>query len=295
LKINTINEYYNLQTAIEAIRISDAFLVEAERNLQDTQLRARAGVGSEFDVLRAEVQVANARQDSVNSRRTTEVAQKTLASRLNLPPSLAITTVPVELGSEWPLSLEDTIVLAYQNRAELEQQLLQREINDLLSRVELAELGPQVDLFANYLLSDVLNQGDGLEDDYQFGARVSWILADGGAARARARQDELASQISEQDFAETRNAIRLQVESAYADLKANFTNIDTARLAVEQAKRTLDLAILRFDAGVGTQLEILDAQTQLTQAEGNLVRSVVGYNRSLAELNRAVSNLPEGN
>ena len=98
LRLATANEYYDLQAAIEAIRISQAFLAEAERNLQDTSLREEVGVGTRFDVLRAEVQVANARQDLVNSERSRQVAQRALARRLNVPPSLTITTVPVDIA-----------------------------------------------------------------------------------------------------------------------------------------------------------------------------------------------------
>jgi outer membrane protein TolC len=293
LRLATANEYYDLQAAIEAIRISQAFLNEAERNLQDTSLREEVGVGTRFDVLRAEVQVANARQDLVNSERARQVAQRALARRLNVPPSLSITTVPVDIAGNWPLSLEESIVLAYQNRAELEQQLTQRDVNELLRRVELAALGPQVDLFANYSISDFFNQDDRFSDGYAFGARVSWTIFEGGAARARARQRELDLEIAERNFEETRNTVRLGVESAYYSLQSNQTNIGTARLAVTQAQEALDLAILRFDAGVGTQLDILNAQSELTDAEVNLVQAIVGYNRSLAELERAVSNLPE--
>ncbi|WP_236146351.1 TolC family protein [Leptolyngbya iicbica] len=293
LRLATASEYYDLQAAIEAIRISQAFLTEAERNLQDTTLREEVGVGTRFDVLRAEVQVANARQDLVNAERSRQVAQRALARRLNVPPSLTITTVPVDIAGEWPLSLEESIVLAYQNRAELEQQLTQRDVNELLRRVELAALGPQVNLFANYSISDFFNQEDRFSDNYAFGARVSWTIFEGGAAQARARQRELDAEIAERNFEETRNTVRLGVESAYYNLQSNQTNIGTARLAVTQAQEALDLAILRFDAGVGTQLDILNAQSELTNAEVNLVQAIVGYNRSLAELERAVSNLPE--
>lgn len=293
LRLATASEYYDLQAAIEAIRISQAFLEEAERNLRDTTLREEVGVGTRFDVLRAEVQVANARQDLVNSQRARQVAQRTLARRLNVPPSLTITTVPVDIAGTWPLSLEESIVLAYQNRAELEQQLTQREINDELREAELAALGPQVDLFANYNISDILTQDNSFNDNYSLGARVSWTLYEGGAAQARARQRELDIEIAERNFEEARNTIRLAVESAYYNLQSNLTNIDTARLAVEQAQEALDLAILRFDAGVGTQLDILNAQSELTDAEVNLVQAIVGYNRSLAELKRAVSNISE--
>lgn len=293
LRIVTANEYYDLQAAIESIRISKAFREEAERNLQDTTLREEVGVGTRFDVLRAEVQVANARQDEVNAEAARQVAQRALARRLNVPPSLTITTVPVDIAGSWPLSLEESIILAYQNRAELEQQLTQRDISELLRRVELAALGPQVSLFANYDISDFLNQDDRFSDNYLFGARVSWTLFEGGAAQARARQRELEIEIAERNFEETRNTIRLGVESAFFNLQSNQTNIGTARLAVTQAQEALELAILRFDAGVGTQLDTLTAQSELTDAEVNLVQAIVGYNRSLAELERAVSNLPE--
>lgn len=293
LRINTVNEYYDLQTAIESIRINDAFLEEAVRNLRDTSLREEVGVGTRFDVLRAEVQVANARQDLENANRDRQVAQRTLARRLNVPPSLTITTVPVQVVGNWPLTLEESIVLAYQNRAELEQQLVQSDINEQLARAELAALGPQVDLFATYQVSDILTQAGNLDDDYQFGARLSWTLFEGGAARARARQRELDSEIAERTFEDTRNTVRLAVESAFYNLQSNRTNIDTASLAVEQASEALELANLRFDAGVGTQLDILNAQSELTDAEVNLVQAQVGYNRSLADLERAISNIPE--
>ncbi|MEM1291369.1 MAG: TolC family protein [Cyanobacteria bacterium P01_H01_bin.162] len=293
LRLNTANEYYDLQASIESIRISEAFLEEAERNLRDTSLREEVGVGTRFDVLRAEVQVANARQDVVNAERSRQVAQSTLARRLNVPPSLTITTVPVDIAGNWPLGLEESIVLAYQNRAELEQQLVQSDIGEELRVAELAALGPQVDLFANYTISDTLTQSDSFNDNYSFGARVSWTLFEGGAAQARARQRELDSEIAERNFEESRNTIRLSVESAFYNLEANLTNIDTARLSVEQAQEALELAILRFDAGVGTQLDILNAQSELTDAEVNLVEAIVGYNRSLSEIKRAVSNLPE--
>jgi outer membrane protein TolC len=296
LWLNTVNEYYDLQLAIEEIRINQAFLTEAERNLRDTQLRQRAAIGTQFDVLQAEVQVANARQDLVNSQGARDVAQETLASRLNVPPTVTITTAdPVEVTEDWPLTLEESMVLAYQNRAELQQQLLQGEISEQLRRLELSALGPQVNLFTSYQLNDLFTQNSGFNDSFQVGAEVFWTLYDGGAAQARAQRQALGGDIADQGFAQTRNAIRLQVQSAYARLRSNFTNIDTARLAVEQAKQALDLAILRWDAGVGTQLELLTAQSELTNSEGNLVQAIVGYNRSIAELRRATSDFSNSN
>ncbi|MDA0865685.1 MAG: TolC family protein [Cyanobacteria bacterium] len=293
LRLNTINEYYDLQRSTEQIRISQAFLSEAERNLRDTQLREEVGVGTRFDVLRAEVQTANARQQLRQAESDRQTTQRTLARRLNLPPSLDVIPVPVDIAGSWPLGLEDSIVLAYQNRAELEQQLVQREIGEQQRRIALSALGPQVDLFATYGVQDVSTQNNRFTDTYSVGAQVSWTLFEGGAAAARAQQRELDIAIADRQFEETRNGIRLDVEQSYFSLQANRDNIDTAELAVEQAEEALRLAILRFEAGVGTQLDVISAQADLTEAEVNLVDAKIGYNRALAALERATSNLPE--
>ena len=293
LRLDTSNDYYALQDAIERIRINQAFLEEAERNLRDTSLREEVGVGTRFDVLRAEVRVAEAQQDLVEAQSDKEIAQRTLAQRLNLPPSLDISATPVEISKSWPLSLEESIVLAFQNRAELEQQLVEREVNKQERRVALSDLGPQVDLFADYNLNDTLNQSGDIEDTYRFGAGLSWTLFEGGAAAARAAQEERDIEIAEVTFSRTRNQVRFDVERFYYSLEANKTNITTAQLAVEQAKEALELANLRLDAGVGTQLDVLEAQSQLTDAEFRLISAILGYNRSLAGLQRAVSNVSD--
>ncbi|NJN21876.1 MAG: TolC family protein [Leptolyngbya sp. RL_3_1] len=293
LRLNAINEYYDLQRSTEQIRISQAFVDEAERNLRDTRLREQVGIGTRFDVLRAEVQTANARQQLRQAQSDRQTAQRTLARRLNLPPSLNVIPVAVEIAGTWPLDLEESIVLAYQNRAELEQQLVQREIGEQQRRIALSALGPQVDLFATYGIQDVSTQNNRFTDSYSLGAQVSWTLFEGGAAAARAQQRELDIAIADRQFEETRNGIRLDVEQSYFSLQANLENIGTAELAVEQAEEALRLAILRFEAGVGTQLDVISAQADVTEAEVNLVDAQIGYNRALAALERATSNLPE--
>jgi outer membrane protein TolC len=194
--------------------------------------------------------------------------------------------------------LPETIELAYRNRAELQQQLLQREISDQQRRAALAEVRPQLSAFAQYGVENTLSEPrpdqTDWRDQYSLGLQLQWRLYDGGAARASADQEEANIGISESQFADTRDEIRLDVEEAFFDFEANEENIDTARLGVDQARESLRLARSRFQAGVGTQVEVLEAQTDLAQAELDLVQAIIGYNRSVAELQRAVSNLPDG-
>jgi outer membrane protein TolC len=115
-------------------------------------------------------------------------------------------------------------------------------------------------------------------------------LFDGGAARARADQEKANIRIAETEFADQRNQIRFEVEQAFSELQSNLQNVQTANAALEQAREALRLARLRFQAGVGTQTDVINSETDLTRAEGNRVRAILDYNRALANLQRAVTS-----
>jgi outer membrane protein TolC len=293
--LDVVNDYYDLQEADEQVRIARASLVETESSLRDATALERAGIGTRFEQLQAQVDVANAQQDLVEALSQQQVARRQLRQRLGLAETVNVTAAdPVQVAGDWLPSLEETIVLAYQNRAELEQQLVQREISQQQRRAALAELGPQVSAFASYGVQDTLNQEGGLDDTYQLGLRLNMNLFDGGATRARAAQEEANVAIAETQFAQARNQVRLEVEQAYFTLQSSFENTRTATQAVDFATEALRLARLRYRAGVGTQTEVLQAQSDLTQAEVNLLQAILGYNRSLASLQRAVGEEVQG-
>ncbi len=304
LRLNVTEAYYNLQQADEEVRIAKSSVESSQKSLADAQALERAGVGTRFDVIRAQVQLANSQQELNQAISQQQIARRQLARLLSLPQSLNIVAAdPVAPGEDWSLSLEESIVLAYKNRAELEQQLVQRDISELQRRAALASLGPQVDLFGNYQYSWVNQSGDILlstsgdsttrQGALAFGARMRWNLYDGGAASARARQQKKNMEIAETRFANQRNQVRFEVEQAFFNLQSNRSNIETAQIALEQAKESLRLARLRFQAGVGTQTDVLTADTELTRAEANLVRAILGYNRSLAAMQRAITNFAQ--
>lgn len=292
IRLTTANNYYQLQEAGEQIRIQRTFLEEAERNLRDSRLRQEVGVGTRFDTLRAEVQYANARQQVIQAQGSQRIARRDIARLLNLPPNAGLQTSPVSVAENWPLTLEESILLAFDNRAELEQQLLQADISEQQRQIALSAVRPQLGLFADYSLQSLLNDGaDDIRDNYSFGASFNMVLFDGGAARASARQQEIGSQIAEEQFSENADQIRFDVEQAYFNLDTNQENIATSRIAVSQAEEALELANLRLQAGVGTQLDVLTAQSELTTAQGNNITAILNYNRALAAMQRAVSNV----
>lgn len=292
LRLDVTNDYYDLQQADEQVRISQAAVNNAEASLRDAQALERAGVGTRFDVLRSQVQLANAQQDLTQAISDQRISRRQLSQRLNIASTIDLAAAdPVQIAGLWNLPLEESIVQAVKNRSELEQQLVQREINEQQRRIALAANRPQVSAFANLNLQDQFNDGLSVTRSYSAGARLNWTFFDGGEARARARQEEIDQEIAENQFASERNQVRFEVEQSYSSLQANFDNIQTASVALEQARESLRLARLRFQAGVGTQTDVINAETELTRAEANRLSAILDYNRALAALQRSISNL----
>lgn len=289
------DNYYNLQRSDAQVAIAQAAIEDATQSLRDAQLLEQAGLGTRFSVLQAEVDVARANQDLTTAIAQQRVARRTLVDLLSLGQRVEITAAdPIEEAGNWPLSLEQSIVLAYKNRAELQQQLAQREIGEQNRRIALSEIRPQVNFTANYQYADNFDDQISVVDGYAFTATARWNFFDGGAAFARARQQERNIDLADTRFARIRSQVRLEVERAYYNSVANQENIRTAALSVESATESLRLARLRFQAGVGTQTDVINSQRDLTDARSRYLQAIVDYNRSLNDLQRAVSNWPTG-
>ncbi|WP_404785554.1 TolC family protein [Altericista sp. CCNU0014] len=289
VRLDVANDYYDLQQADESIKIAQQAVENAEENLRVAQARETAGLGTRFDVLQAQVLLADRRQQLIQAQNQQQVSRRQLAQRLTFPETVTVVSAdPVAIVGEWPLSLEDSIVQALRTRSELAQVLDQRDIALQNRRVALGSLGPQLTFNANVALADDLADNNLGAYGYGVGAEASKTIFDGGAAKAIATQQQLNASIAETQFGSFKNVIRFQVEQNYYTLQASRERIGTTRCAIEQAEQGLNLARLRRDFGVGTSLEVSNATTDLAQARNNYLSAIVSYNRALSALRRFV-------
>ncbi|TYQ23430.1 TolC family protein [Pseudanabaena sp. UWO310] len=292
IRLNIVTAYYSLQNADETIRIQRKAVENAERSLKDTKSRERAGVGTKFDVLQSEVSLANAKQDLLNAEASQLVARRELSRQINYPPTIEITAADkIAPVAAWKMSLEESILLAVRNRSELDIRKLEREVARNNANATLSRLGPQVSVFTNFDASTSFVNNGSASADYQVGLSLSWTLFDGGKAAAQVDQYKADQATAESKFEQAARQARYDVESAYINQRSRFQQIDTATKAVQQAEEALRLARLRLDAGVGTQLEVISAESDLTRADVNRVQAIIGYNQSRANLERAINGI----
>jgi outer membrane protein TolC len=289
IRSDVITAYYDLQEADEQLKINEAAVKNSERSLRDAKLQEQAGLGTKFDVIRAEVQKATSEQDVIRIRSQQLNARKRLAQILNVTENVEYTSSEeVAPRGNWDISLDNSIVLALGNRPELKQALIRRTIGEEQAKVAAAGDQPQVNLVASYGLRKDFQQSVGFSDNYTVGAQVRWDFLDGGAASSAVAQAKAAQSVADTQYITNRDQIRLQVEQAYNTLNSDRLNIVTSTGGLKQAEESLRLARLRFAAGVGTQTDVISAETELTRARSNRLRAVIGYNRSLSTLRNAV-------
>ncbi len=294
VRFEATDNYYLLQNADAQVAISQADVENASQTFRDARLLEEAGLGTRFDVLRAEADLAAANEQLTRSIAGQRTARRRLAETLSVGQHVELVAADeISESGRWDLSLEESIVQAYKNRAELEQQLVQREIGEQERRIAIAGIIPQLDFLANYGFDDDFDDSLGALVNYRFETRLTWRLFDGGRAFAGARAAERRIDQANIEFANQRNEIRLEVEEAYYSLIANKENIASTRTNVVTREEALRLARLRFQAGVGTQTEVIDTQRDLSQARGDFLQAIIEYNQSLNALQRAVSNLPD--
>jgi OMF family outer membrane factor len=151
LRLNVTLAYYTLQQADAQVDISRAAVANATQSLRDALLQEQAGLGTRFDVLQAQVSLANANQDLTRALSQQRISRRQIVQLLSLAQPVDVSAAdPIEEAGIWNLSLEQSIVLAFKNRAELEQQLLQRDISEQQRRIALSAIRPQASLSASY-------------------------------------------------------------------------------------------------------------------------------------------------
>ena len=296
LRLQVAEAYFTLQQADDGVRIGQESVRASLVSLRDAKARFQAGVATKLEVLEAETQLARDQQVLTEYLAQQAVARRSLASLLDLPPTVTPTAKdPSRVIGTWQASLQESIVAAYAFREELDQALLDISISNSNANAQLGQVQPFLNIVNNLAVgrsSGWLNSLEPIPGEYGWnvdntlGLNLSWNLFDGGAARARYRQQKQRAQENTFRFAQRRDGIRQEVEESFYELEKNNRNITTTAREVISARESLRLARLRFQAGVTTQREVVDNQRDLTNAEVRHSNAIADYNRRLAQLRR---------
>lgn len=283
----TADAYLAALLAAEEVRITEQFTAAREASLRDAEALFEAGSVARFDVLRVKSEVTRARQLLVEARNRRQVAEARVASRMGLPTGTDLALAPIAHDAPPPSDLAGGIEQALRQRPEL--RALGWAIEAANARVGLArsQTRPMLNLQTQGTTQTVSGFTPG--EQWVTGLVLSVPFYDGGAARAQEGRAREAVRELDAGLEGTRRAVRLDVESSFLNLQSRWERIAQAQQGLEEASEAARVAEVRYQAGLSTSTELLDAQTAQAQAEQALAAARYGYLGAHVDWNRATS------
>ncbi len=274
--------YYDLLEAEKLLKVADEEVQRYEAHKSDAEIRYNAGVVTKNEVLEAEVTLADSRQRYLTADNLRSLRASRLNSMLLRPLNDAVQLEEVKKTPSAGITLEQAWAAAEAESPEL--QVIDAAIlakGESVKAVQ-AEYLPSFFLSGGYEYQE--NEFMVHQDNWSLIAGVNLNLSSGGATTSRVGmgKGELLSLRITRD--KLLDAVRLDVKSAYLDLQSSIQKIEVTKTSVASAEENLRLQRLRYQEGVGTAIEVLDAVTLLSTAETNSWRALYGSERAEAGL-----------
>jgi len=267
------------------IAVAEETIANVTAHLSLVRLMKEQGLASEYDLLRAEVELANITPLLIQTRNQQRLAHARLENVIQWDGG------DYEISGAFaadPVNIEEQKMLAqaYENRWELMIITTNRAM--INETVNIAKGGylPTLAFFGNYdWANDEIDMmtGDGKWNyGWNLGLQANWKLFDGFATEARVTKAEGNLKNLDYELEKTKNSIKLELTEAINNYREAYEILASQGKNVEQARKGLHIAEVRFRDGISNQLEVMDSSTALTRAQSQL---------ALAEHNFAVARL----
>ena len=290
--------YWEVVFANENLKVAQAALKAAEELLAANRAKTKAGIMSIVDVLQAEAAVASRVEQVLVAEKAIHDQEDQLRRLLNpgeedLRQDVRLTPVDSPVTVLEPLSLQEAIDTAIEQRPEITQAKKNVETGELNKQFARNQLLPTLSLqgtiglaglggdygesFSRNFSGDFYNYGAGLVLSYPLGNR---------AAVNTYSKRKLEAQNAEVALANVRQQIIVGIREAVRRVQTDFKRIETTRSARIMAEKQLQAEQERLKVGLSTTRFVLEFQRDLATAQGNELRAVVDYNKSLSNLSR---------
>jgi outer membrane protein TolC len=288
--------YDDVLVAQQQIAVNEASVKLLTHELEDVRRRFQAGTVPQFDVLRAHVELANETPRLIQARNSYRIGKNNLLN-------LLVCNLPKTIWEDVPLELSDTlqaIPLDIDLPAALTRAVEKRPELAALRKVESlrredvvqakAGFKPSAQVFGGFQWQSLPYENNQSQDlsGWIAGAQVSWNIFDFGLTRGKIIESQAHYRRARLDVDETRRQIELEVRTAWSDFIEAREVLESQKTVQEEAEEALRLAEARMAAGSSTQLDVLNAQTALTQARTTQAQALHDYSVARARFQRAV-------
>lgn len=287
LQLSATTAYFNVLQTRNLFEVSKQAVVDFASHLKNVQAQFDAGTVARSDVLQTEVQLANAQDGLIKAQNNYELAIANLNNVIGLPLDTEIKLKEDLKFQQYSLKLDDCIRYALTNRPEMAQ--AQANVAIARDQVKVARSGSLPSLgFTATNGWEASNFPGAKNSNWAVSMTASMDVFDSGLTKSQVKQAEYGVTTSQEQARQTRDNISLQVRQAYLSMQEAAKRIDTSKVAVGKADEDLKMSEVRYAAGVGTNLDVIDAELALTQAKTNYVQALYDFNTSKAQLEQAM-------
>lgn len=287
MRSTVTNSYFNMLQADNMQKLSEESVTRLTDHLKNVKAQYDVGVVAKADVLRSEVELANAKQNLIQAENAYQIAEANLNKVVGLPMDTQLKLDNLLVYTTYENDLPYCLDYAAEHRPELKQAAQNVEAAKGALRVAISGHMPQVVASASQAWSSESWPGDD-NGNWGVGVNVSMNIFDTGVTQSHIHGAEADLAKAHETYRDTVDAVNLDVRSNYLGLREAEKRIDTTKLAVSQAEEDYRIAQLRYMNGVGTNTDVLDAQVALTNAKTNYLQALYDYNTSKTALETAI-------
>lgn len=279
------------------IRVYEDSVAVLQQEVQSQQERLSAGMVGQLNVRRAEVAVAQEEPNLIDAQAQLKNSYVRLAELLAME-SRSNTAAFQAIGQLRYLpqqrDLAGCLARADADRPEIKSRRKQIEIEDRQADLDRSALRPQIEAFTGY---EVYNERDplvGPEFNYGYvvGLNARWNIFDGFATKGRLQATHARREAAVQALKATQLSIASEVRSAFLDIQQADRVLESETKNVQRADESLNLAKSNLAAGLGTQLDILQAASDVTRTQTTRLNAIYQHNAAVARLARACGSSP---
>ena len=289
LSYRTIQTFYAILFIEKSIQVQDEEIKNLDDHLLMTQKMVQAGTATDFDVLTTQVRVAAAENAKINLQNNLENTKVVFRQLLGLAPSS-----PVTLAGEFieePVELNTDSLLSQALSRRIEMKVAGDQLNSAQMQYKVASATNNPALNASLmwgLKNGLFPDETAMRGNFVLGVQLAIPLFDGFRERNLEEQANAQISVSEDNRNGVEEQIKSDVQKSISDVKSSLDRLRTTEITVEQAKSAVEQARIRYQAGTITNLDLLDAETSLSEAELMQIQALYQFVVSRYELDQAV-------
>ncbi|MCB5245996.1 MAG: TolC family protein [Candidatus Cloacimonadaceae bacterium] len=290
--LKTTQMFYSCLLTDKLVNVQEAALETARQHLTQVEIFADEGLVSEFDVMRARLEVAKLEPLLMQAQNSRDLALSAFRNQIGVNDTTMVPEGDFILPTELDLTLDEAITQGMENRLELEMARKGTEVADLQLKTEKSGYFPNLALQASAALytkaDEYAVEGDDFGTNYSVGLGISFPLFNGFATKAKVNSAKFNYRQSQYQEYKYEDLIRLEITQNYKKLKHAEENYLVQEENMKMAERSLQLAQLRYENQVGIQLEVFDAQTTLSAIQLQYYQAIYEVISATRELQKSI-------